>query len=383
MPRWASTIAFTIGSPSPDPPVSRVRDSSPRLNRSNACATSAGGKPGSVVVDRQLDPGSGCIVDERDGHRRRPCRRACAAARWTAGWSPPGGDGAVPAHQRPARQAATAATGGPAPSPARRRPPRARAGSGRRSRTRADGLRRVARAGAGRRPGPSSAPTRRRRGPSRAAAGRARCRRRPGLRRLSSAYPAIVDSGVRSSCDASATNCRTCCSLSWRASSARSTWPSIRLSASPELTDLVVGMGVLLRDPGGGADGSGVQRRPGDFGGGCGDLAQRPELAANQSEAGDRRETDTDQRDDRLQADQPTQRLVDIAGRQPGHEDQPIRLVQQHPVGADTGKVDRVRRPVSRDRGKRHQARRRTPMSAGRIARPRSRRAGSCCRGRR
>ena len=65
-----------------------------------------------------------------------------------------------------------------------------------------------------------------------------------GRRRASSAYPAIVVSGVRSSCEASATNCRTCCSLRWRSASeistctrrvlrAEPTWPtSVRTSVS-------------------------------------------------------------------------------------------------------------------------------------------------------
>ncbi|HEX8005806.1 MAG TPA: hypothetical protein VF482_05180 [Trebonia sp.] len=55
----------------------------------------------------------------------------------------------------------------------------------------------------------------------------------PGWRSASSAYPRIEASGVRSSWLASAANRRSRASLAARRTSARSTWPSIRLNAAP------------------------------------------------------------------------------------------------------------------------------------------------------
>ena len=79
-------------------------------------------------------------------------------------------------------------------------------------RARADGRSRAGRAAACPRPGATSGRPRSRPWSGR----RTRATGSSGVRRDSSAYPWIVDSGVRSSWEASATNWRTCCSLRCR-----------------------------------------------------------------------------------------------------------------------------------------------------------------------
>ncbi len=69
---------------------------------------------------------------------------------------------------------------------------------------------------------------------------------RPACGGDSSAYPWMVASGVRSSWEASATNWRTCCSLRWRASSAPSTCLEQGVQRGADLADLGAFVGELL-----------------------------------------------------------------------------------------------------------------------------------------
>ena len=100
----------------------------------------------------------------------------------------------------------------------------------------------------------------------------------------------MVASGVRSSWEASATNWRTCCSLRCRASSEVSTWASSVLSAAPtwptSVRSSVRWSGTRsVRSISPSASGSAATRVRG-----VGDLAQRPQLAAYDEQAGARGE---------------------------------------------------------------------------------------------
>src|SRR3954447_13177482 len=63
VPWWAWTIAATSDSPRPAPPLARVRDVSPRVNRSKACSASPGGSPGPSSCTEMVVPPAERSVD--------------------------------------------------------------------------------------------------------------------------------------------------------------------------------------------------------------------------------------------------------------------------------------------------------------------------------
>ena len=188
-----------------------------------------------------------------------------------------------------------------------------------RRRAPAAGRRRAGRAAAGPRPARTSAPDSASTLPSAVRHVRRVVGRGAGRARRSRA---IVVSGVRSSWEASATNCRTCCSLAvprgQRAtrraraacSGAAPTWPT---SVRSSVRSLGHPLGEPISPVG--------QRQLGDRVRGRGDLAQRPQLAAYDDQAGAAGGRDAEQR----RAAPPTQiRLATasstVRGRQPGDD---------------------------------------------------------------
>ena len=270
----------------PAPPDSRVREESPRVKRSKAVPASSAGRPGP----------SSC--DGEHGRGRRPrrtptvtvvpggvCRRALLSrlvTTWCSRCSSPvtttGSSGRSSCHRWSGADDAGVADGLEQP-----------AGSGRPRRGPAGGP-------ASRRASSSRSSTRRTSGSASAStlviAEDERLRVVGGVRRLSSAYPWMVVSGVRSSWEASATNWRTCCSLRCRSSRACSTWASRVFRAEPTWPTSVALVGELVGHPHRRADLAAGQRQGGHRVGGVGDLAQRPELAADQQRPGDRGDAD-------------------------------------------------------------------------------------------
>ena len=95
----------------------------------------------------------------------------------------------------------------------------------------------------------------------------------------------MAASGLRSSCEASATNWRTFVSLAWRAASASSTLLSMWLSASPTRPTSEVGIGVRPADADGEGDLAAVQRQLGHLLSGGGDPVQGTQAAFDQARA--------------------------------------------------------------------------------------------------
>ena len=204
----------------------------------------------------------------------------------------------------------------------------------------------------------------------RGAHGRRRRRGGGGPARCS---PAMVASGVRSSCEASATNWRTCCSLRCRASSDDSTWASSAFRAAPTWPTSVRSSvrcsgtrSVRSISPDG-------QRQRGDGVRGLGDLAQRPQLAAYDVRSRCPRRPGRRA----ARAGPPAQtRLASVSSTSsagsPETTEPSARSSAMHPVVAEPGEVDRVRLPVGRHVGERVERRRRRGCCG--TARPRSRR---------
>ena len=195
-----------IASPSPVPPVSRLRDGSPRQNRLNTSAASPGRRPDPVVAHRHrhrvvvgadphldrlalgvvegvadqvaqhpLDPAGVHLGQHRLGRRDSPAQLHPVPGGQRLGWPPP------PARRcRPGRPARSPG------APRRRRSARSPAGRP-----------------AGSRTGPARCSAARPSGPAPA-------RSRPGWRTAARPAIRIVVSGVRSSCETSEVN--RCCS---------------------------------------------------------------------------------------------------------------------------------------------------------------------------
>src|SRR5690625_7338191 len=68
LPQWASTTLLTIDSPSTEPPVLRLRDSSMRHSRSNSFSSTSSGTPGAESDQRRC---SLCMPDD-SSMRSRP-----------------------------------------------------------------------------------------------------------------------------------------------------------------------------------------------------------------------------------------------------------------------------------------------------------------------
>ena len=225
VPPWCSVIALTIARPRPRPPASRARPSSRRVNRSNTRSRSSGRMPGpsSSTVSSTMS----CV-----GHaaRRRPSSSR-GARRCRAGCGPLAAAGRVDrARGRPTRdrcRRGRVAAARCRRAPARRGRPRATSSIG---------------------AGPSASSRRARSSSSltvssmRTSSASARCATsgqsaRSGLCSATSRLVRIDASGLRSSCDASDTNCRCFCA---DVSSRR----EHRVHRAGETADLVVGGGL-------------------------------------------------------------------------------------------------------------------------------------------
>ena len=234
MPWCDSATARTIERPRPDEPL---RSPAPRKKRSKTLSRSSGGMPGPVVLDREhdlavaaldrrLDRGARVGVAERVLHQvqHEPVQLVARAVDLGArraptieiSWSPATGSSSA---------AASVTTSDEVD----------------RLRAARRGRRRRARAAAGRRPGGACG--------ARSAARRRRPRAaRPSSSSSSSSRLASTEvSGVRSSCEASATNSRWRASVASVSARASSSACEHRLQRARQLGDLVVGLGV--RDP--------------------------------------------------------------------------------------------------------------------------------------
>ena len=164
--------------------------------------------------------------------------------------------------------------------------------------------------------------------------------------------PWIVASGVRSSCEASATNWRTCCSLWCRAVEGVSTWPSIVLSAAPtwptSVRSSVRCSGTRSVD----ADLPGLRRQLGDGVRGGRDLVQRPQLASYDEACPRRRRGDTEQTRARTSHQIRLARVSStLVRRQAGDDRAAVHVLGDHAVVAQLGEVDAVHVPVRRHVG--------------------------------
>ena len=201
-----------------------MREESPRVNRSKAPGTRSGARPGpSSCTDTSTPAASGralAVIVVPGG-----VWRAALLSRFATTWCsrPSSPSTATASSGRSRRQAWSGATtrASATDSSSRRVRSTSARSRGRPESSRASSSRSSTRSFM--RPDWSST---RDSAASRAAAS-------SGVRRASWAYPAMVVSGVRSSCDASATNLRTRCSLACRCSSELSTWPSRVLRAAP------------------------------------------------------------------------------------------------------------------------------------------------------
>ena len=252
-------------------PAAREREASPRANRSKTCGSSSGGMPGpsSSIVDARPRRRAACDAGG-DGRAGRGVRTGVGEQVDQDLLEP----GRVGRHERAARRAGRAASGGPGPAArasltasttsgdevgaartASGRPASSRASSSRSS------TRPVIRVGLGL-------------DPARARAG---CRGRPPPGRAGSARRSRGSrpAGVRSSWLASATNCRTRVSLCWRAVQRRVDVAQHPVERGADLADLGARVGLGVRDPLVEGDLAAVQGEFGDPGGGGGHPAQR------------------------------------------------------------------------------------------------------------
>ena len=214
-PPCPATTAATIDRPSPVPPVPRWREASRRENRSKTRARSCSGTPGpwSRTSSTTSGPaGAATVPDARSPPGSPP---GCGARRCRPGWSAPGGAGrgrrrrATGRHRLPSRPRTPTRRAG---SRARTSPPASRASTARSTSRRCIG--RCSSSLASSRRSSTSTPSRRASASIRAKVGAtSSCGTAPC--RCSSAKPRMLASGVRSSCEASATKRRI---RSWLAS---------------------------------------------------------------------------------------------------------------------------------------------------------------------